>query len=244
MSSAMLEVNGTFLLMVAMAAVVIADILGHWARTRQLARLKAEEERLVRLRDERLKLVDTLGARRASIVAHERIVATLEQRIRWVREEIDADVTQALTIEHEIGSKAATRGRFRIRLLSASADASKRVASGTDGPLLGNLHPEIARLPNYAMIWAGSEREAVHRFGVSFPLAMGVVADTPTLLDRASDTMSPTDPAADPANVDGTEGWTPEWEIDAALAAEGLPPPVEYLEPAEPSFEAERNLMR
>lgn len=241
MGGGFLEGNGTLLLMLAMAAVVIADVIGHAFRVLQLGRLQDEEKRLVQLREDRKRQIDTLGARRQSIIAHERIVATLEQRTRWVREEIDGELTQALTIEHEIGSRGRTRSRFRIRLLSTAGDGSRKVASGSEGPLLGNLHPEIARLPNYALVWAGSEREALHRFGVAFPAPMGVSPDTPFNLDRTAATAAS---AAEMAEEFGAD--------DAIGDPDGVDPPLEpvdlpgeaYLETADPSFEAERSLMR
>lgn len=248
MGGGFLEGNGTLLLMLAMAAVVIADVIGHALRVHQLGRLRDEEKRLVQLKEDRRRQIETLGARRESIVAHERIVSTLEQRIRWTRDEIDTEVGQALTIEHEIGSKGKTRNRFRIRLLSTAGDGTRKGASGTEGPLLGNLHPEIARLPNFALVWAGSEREALHRFGVAFPGPVGVSPDTPVNLDRGTGTAAAAAEAADefaddgeafddlPADPDGEDGRLPAPAV--------VVPPEGYLENADPGFEAERSLIR
>jgi hypothetical protein len=240
MGGGFLEGNGTLLLMLAMAAVVIADVIGHALRVHQLGRLRDEEKRLVQLKEDRRRQIETLGVRRESIVAHERIVATLEQRMRWVRDEIDAELGQALTVEHEIGSKARTRSRFRIRLLSTAGDGTRKGASGAEGPLLGNLHPEIARLPNFALVWAGSEREALHRFGVAFPSPVGVTPDAPVNLDRGSGTAAA---AAEASEEFGDDGAFDDAPADAAGEDAPLPADV-YRETAETAYDAERSLVR
>lgn len=238
MGGGFLEGNGTLLLMLAMAAVVIADVIGHALRVLQLGRLRDEEKRLVQLKEDRQRQIETLGVRRESIVAHERIVATLEQRMRWVRDEIDAELGQALTVEHEVGSKARTRIRYRIRLLSAAGDGTRKGASGAEGPLLGNLHPEIARLPNFALVWAGSEREALHRFGVAFPSPLGVTPDAPVNLDRGSGAA-----AAEASDEFGDDGAFDDATTDAADEDAALPADL-YRETAEPAYDAERSLVR
>jgi hypothetical protein len=172
--------NGIFLVIIAIIAVVVTDVVGHWLRTRQLSKLKVEKQRLEKLRAEKEKLLDTAEEQRSTLSAHQRIVSTLKQRVSWTRDQIEAEIRVALTVEHEIGSKAKSRSRFRMRMIHAD-DGGRR--KGADAPLDG-LHPEISRLPNYALVWAGSEKEALHRFSVAFPPSVGIAADTPTNLDR------------------------------------------------------------
>ena len=245
MGGGFLEGNGTLLLMLAMAAVVIADVIGHAFRVHQLGRLQEEEKRLVQLKADRQREMEKLGARRQSIIAHERIVSTLEERTRWVRDEIDGEVADALTIEHEIGSKGRTRARFRIHLLSSAGTAKEKIVSGSEGPLLGNLHPEIARLPNYALVWAGSEREALHRFEVAFPSSMGVAPDAPVNLDRGTDAGASPTATTDAYDADGTfdDGTEETGGIDLPAEVAALAPEA-YLEAGDTTFETERSMMR
>ncbi len=247
MGGGFLQGNGTLLLMLAMAAVVIADVIGHALRVHQLGRLRDEEKRLVELKEDRRRQIETLGVQRESIVAHERIVATLEQRTRWVRDEIETELGQALTVEHEIGSRGRTRCRFRVRLLSSAGDGTRKGASGAEGPLLGNLHPEIARLPNFALVWAGNEREALHRFGVAFPSPMGVSPDAPVNLDRGGGTTeAAAEAAAEFGDDEAYDAMSAEGEGEEILSAiEPVPVLREaHLETAETGFDAERSMMR
>ncbi len=253
MGGGFLEGHGILLLMLAMAAVVIADVIGHALRVHHLGRLRDEENLLIQLKEDRRRQIETQDVQRASIVAQEQIVATLEQRLRWVRDEIEIELGQALTVEHEIGSRGKTRSRFRIRLLSTAGNGARKGASGAEGTRLGQLHPEIARLPNFALVWAGSQREALHRFGVAFPAPIGVSPDAPVNLDRGSGGAEASEEIGDDAVYDdatyGAEGGDAPSPLDAVPVP--VPGPVAvpvaadlYRETGEPASDADRSMVR
>lgn len=191
MEGSWLGVDVLVLFLVAIVAVVGADVVAQAAKVYRLRRLGGVEGRVARLTDTAARLAAEHREVQRALAENERVAASLERRIGWTEDQIGGEVKSAVLIEHELGSRGRLRDRWRARVVPLG-DGQRQPTSGALKP----MHPQVAALPHHATIWAGNEREASHLFSQQFPSKLGYAAHGMAQLDRGGQAEAPSgDPA-------------------------------------------------